>query len=113
MIALDWAADFLDAIALRPRAWEGLRRNRRVGNFLAPLLILGDTEHHARHLGAIDERKLSTVIPDIIPACAVGIHDFWEKYVIVADLCLDAIESRDNNLCDPSKLTAKGAASVR
>ena len=80
VIASDWAAGFLDAVALRPRAWEGLIRNRRAGICLAPLLILGDSEHHARRLGAIDERKLSTVMPDVITACVVGIHEFWKEY---------------------------------
>jgi len=80
VIASDWAAGFLGAVALRPEAWERLIRHRQAGILLAPLLVLGDTERHAGRLGAADEEKLSTVMPDIIPACVVGIHEFWGKY---------------------------------
>ena len=80
VIASDWAAGFLEAIALRPEAWERLIRHRQAGILLTPLLILGDVERHAGRLGAADEVKLSTVMPDIIPACVVGIHEFWSKY---------------------------------
>src|SRR5665213_2879734 len=46
VIASDWAAGFLGAIALRPEAWKRLIRHRQAGILLTPLLVLGDTEHH-------------------------------------------------------------------
>ena len=69
----------LEPLQLRPEVWERLIRHRQAGILLTPLLILGDVKRHAGRLGAADEEKLSTVMPDIIPACVVGIHEFWSK----------------------------------
>jgi hypothetical protein len=45
VIASDWAGGFLDAVALRPRAWEPLIRRHRGRIMMMPLLVLnGDAE---------------------------------------------------------------------
>jgi uncharacterized protein len=80
VIASDWVGGFLDAVALRPKAWKPLNRHRRDGILLAPLLTLGSTEHHAGRVGAANEEKLSTEMPDIIHTCVLGIHEFWKNY---------------------------------
>jgi uncharacterized protein len=80
VIASDWAAGFVDAIGLRPGAWEPLINDPQAGILLAPLLILGDSERRAGHVGAVPEDKLSTAMPDIIPNCVLGIHEFWKIY---------------------------------
>jgi uncharacterized protein len=61
VIASDWAGGFLDAVALRPKAWEPLIRHRRAGD-------------------AIDEDAFLVEVPDIIPACVAGIYEFWRNY---------------------------------
>jgi uncharacterized protein len=77
VIASDWAAGFLDAVALRPNAWEPLAGNEDAGILLAPLfLINGDLEID----GANDEYELMAQASDMIPTCIAGIHEFWRNY---------------------------------
>jgi uncharacterized protein len=81
VIASDWAGGFLDAVALRPKAWEPLIRHRRGGMMMMPLLLLnGDAELDAGPDGFVDEDKFLTEVPDIIPACIAAIHEFWKNY---------------------------------
>jgi uncharacterized protein len=80
IIASDWAGGFLDAVALRPKAWQPLIKSRKAAIWLAPLLILGDSKHQAGRVGAIDEEKLSTEMPDVIPSCVMAIYEFWKNY---------------------------------
>jgi uncharacterized protein len=48
VIAADWAAGFLDAVALRPKAWEPLITHHRAGIMMLPILLLnGDAEFDA------------------------------------------------------------------
>jgi hypothetical protein len=45
VIASDWAGGFLDAVALRPKAWEPLIEDEGAGALMAPLFLLnGDME---------------------------------------------------------------------
>ena len=77
VIASDWAAGFLDAVALRPMAWKPLMEHDRAGILMAPLFLLnGDTEID----DAADENELMAEASDIIPTCIVGIHEFWRNY---------------------------------
>ena len=81
VIASDWAGGFLDAVSLRPNAWEPLIRHRRAGAMMMPLLLLnGGAELHVGSDDAVDEHKFLAEVPDIIPACVAGIHDFWRHY---------------------------------
>ena len=81
VIASDWAAGFLDAVALRANLWEPLIRHRRAGAMMMPLLLLnGDAELHVGSDDAVDEERFLAEVPDIIPACVTGIHDFWRHY---------------------------------
>jgi uncharacterized protein len=78
VIASDWAAGFLDAVALRKKAWEPLIEHDRAGIMILPILLLnGDAELDAGPDSAIDEDEFLAEVPDIIPACVAGIRDFW------------------------------------
>src|SRR6478672_10130209 len=79
VIASDWAGGFLDAVALRPRAWEPLIKHRRGRMMMMPLLLLnGDAEIDAG-TDAADEESFLAEVPDIIPACVAAIYQFWRN----------------------------------
>jgi uncharacterized protein len=78
IIASDWAAGFLDAVALRPQAWKPLMENDQAGVLMVPLFLLnGDMEIAD---GAVDENELLAEASDMIPGCVAGIHEFWRTY---------------------------------
>ena len=78
VIASDWAAGFLDAVALRTKAWAPLIESDETGILMAPLFLLnGDT---AIGTSAADENELLAEASDIIPTCIIGIHEFWRSY---------------------------------
>ena len=80
VIASDWAAGFLDAVALRAKAWEPLITHDQAGIMMLPILLLnGDAELDAGPDGALDEEAFLAEVPAIIPACVAGIHDFWNS----------------------------------
>jgi uncharacterized protein len=80
MIASDWAAGFLDAVALRTKAWEPLIEYDRARMMILPILMLnGDAELDAGHDSALDQEQFLAEVPDIIPACVAGIHEFWKN----------------------------------
>ena len=80
VITSDWAAGFLDAVALRPKAWEPLITHHRAGIMIMPILLLnGDAEFDAGPDSAVDEEEFIAEVPDIIPACVAGIHEFWRN----------------------------------
>jgi len=80
VIASDWAAGFLDAVALRPKAWEPLMKDHRAGIMMMPLLLLvGDAELNAGLDDVVDDDKFLEEVPDIIPACVAAIHEFWKQ----------------------------------
>jgi uncharacterized protein len=74
IIASDWAAGFLDAVALRPEAWEPLIRHRRAGIMMPLLLLNGGAELNVGPEGAVDEDVFLAEVPDIIPACAAEVE---------------------------------------
>jgi uncharacterized protein len=80
VIASDWAAGFLDAVALRTNAWEPLIAHDRAGILMLPILLLnGDAELDVGPDSAIDEDEFLAEVPDLIPACVAGIHEFWKN----------------------------------
>jgi uncharacterized protein len=80
VIASDWAAGFLDAVALRTKSWEPLIAHDRAGIMMLPILLLnGDAELDAGPDSAIDEDEFLAEVPDLIPACVAGIHEFWKN----------------------------------
>jgi uncharacterized protein len=78
VIASDWAGGFLDAVALRPRAWKPLVGDDRAGILMAPLFLLnGDL---VLDDSVVDEDEILAEAPDMIPACVAGIHEFWRTH---------------------------------
>ena len=76
VIASDWAGGFLDAVALRPDAWEPLIEHEDAGILMAPLFLLnGDMEID----DVADEDELLADASDMIPTCIAGIHEFLAK----------------------------------
>jgi len=81
VIVSDWAAGFLDAVALRPKAWGPLFKDRKAAVMMEPFLILsGDAELPTGRDGAVDQAKFMTEAPDLISTCVLGIHEFWKKF---------------------------------
>jgi len=80
VIASDWVAGFLDAVALRPKAWEPLITHDRAGIMIMPILLLnGDAELDAGPDSVVDQEEFMAEVPDIIPACVAGIHEFGKN----------------------------------
>jgi uncharacterized protein len=78
IIASDWVAGFLDAVALRSKAWEPLMEDDRAGIMMLPILLLnGDAELNVGPDDAVDKEAFLEEVPDVVPACVVGIHEFW------------------------------------
>lgn len=77
IIGADWAAGFLDAVALRPTAWKPLMEDEQVSALMAPLLLLNGDMEIAN--GAADENELLVEAADMIPICVAGIHEFWRS----------------------------------
>jgi uncharacterized protein len=81
VIASDWAGGFLDAVALRPEAWEPLTKHHKGGMMMMPLLLLnGDAELDAGPDGVIHEDEFLAEAPHMIPACIADIHEFWKNH---------------------------------
>jgi uncharacterized protein len=84
VVVTDWAAGFLDAVALRPRAWESLIRHGEAGVLMVPLLVLGADDPAHPPFGGPSLREaeiegLHATGAEIIPDCVVGIHAFWRE----------------------------------
>jgi uncharacterized protein len=77
VIASDWAGGFLDAVALRPKAWKPLMEDNRAVTLTVPLFLLnGDLEFDNIES---DEDAFLAEAADIIPTCIAGIHEFWKS----------------------------------
>ncbi len=77
VVASDWAGGFLDAVALRPDAWTPLMEDEHAGTLMMPLLLLnGDFEFGDT---VTDEDAFLAEVPDMIPICIAGIHQFWKS----------------------------------
>jgi uncharacterized protein len=80
VIASDWAGGFLDAVALRTQAWRPLIEDDRAGILIMPILLLsGDAQLDTGTDSAVDKEAFLAEVPDIIPACVAGIHEFWKN----------------------------------
>jgi uncharacterized protein len=82
VIVTDWAAGFLDAVGLRPKAWEPLIRHAEASVLIAPLLALGadDPEHPPFGGPALPRDEIERLHAEgakVIPQCVASIHAFW------------------------------------
>ncbi len=83
-VVTDWAAGFLDAVLLRPKAWEPLVRHTEAGVLMLPLLVLGAEDPERLPFGVRPPPReqveaLHAAGADLIPDCVVGIHGFWRE----------------------------------
>ncbi len=84
VVVTDWAAGFLDAVLLRPKAWEPLVRHSEASALIVPLLVLGADDPERLPFGVRPPPEeqidaLHAVAPGLIPDCVVGIHGFWRE----------------------------------
>jgi uncharacterized protein len=85
VIVTDWAAGFIDAVALRPQAWEPLVRHSEARTLMLPLLLMGadgsdDLPFDDVSLPEVDEEKLHAAGVDLILGCVEGIAAFWQEH---------------------------------
>ncbi len=83
-IVTDWAAGFLDAVMLRPKAWEPLVRHAEASALILLLLVLGADDPECLPFGVRPPPReqveaLHAIGADLIPDCVVGIHGFWRE----------------------------------
>jgi uncharacterized protein len=84
VVVTDWAAGFLDAVLLRPKAWEPLVRHAEASALILPLLVLGAEDPACLPFGVRPPPKeqveaLHAIGADLVPDCVVGIHGFWRE----------------------------------
>jgi uncharacterized protein len=81
VIAADWAEGFALAIGLRPKAWDPLFKAERHALLLFPILALCGDENGESVLGldAEAEDEIMEETPAILPACVMGIAEFWRE----------------------------------
>jgi uncharacterized protein len=78
IITSDWAAGFLDAVALRRKSWVPLISDDRAGILLVPFFMLNgniESEDDAEEYGVLVEAA------KMIPTSVAGIHEFWKTHV--------------------------------
>jgi uncharacterized protein len=79
VIADLWAEGFLEAVGLRPSAWDPLFSHRDAGPLVMPILLLA---RGAEDLDLdADEERLEALLaeaPDMIAPCVVAIDRFWK-----------------------------------
>ena len=81
LLTMDWVLGFLEAVSLRVDAWQPLVRDPEAELVLTPLLLFTQSEEIKAELGdAFDEAAFLANAPDLLPACAIGIHAFWKTY---------------------------------
>jgi uncharacterized protein len=80
-VVTDWAAGFLEAVKLRPEAWERLTGDPEAGGMFAAILMLGsDLDELAVEGGELTEEEAEQLLedgPDLIPEAVLAIHEFW------------------------------------
>ncbi|HUB48500.1 MAG TPA: UPF0149 family protein [Acetobacteraceae bacterium] len=81
-ITEDWAVGFMQAVALRPDAWEEVLRDNETAILLIPIgIIAGVAEPEvAVATGSFPDGFLDDLLeqaPDVLPGCVVGLREFW------------------------------------
>jgi uncharacterized protein len=81
LIADDWAQGFGLAVSLRVKSWELLLKSKRHALLLFPILALGGGQERLSELGLDDDAEPEFLheTARILPACIMGIAEFWRE----------------------------------
>jgi len=81
LIATDWAEGFGLAVALRLKSWGPLLEAKRHAPLLFPILALGGGPNRLSELGLDAElvEEIAQAAPEVLPACVMGIEEFWRE----------------------------------
>jgi len=75
-----WVAGFMQSLQLRPDAWQPLLEDSEAQSLLLPFLLFGRDESFEQEFGEeFDEDAFLSEAPDLIPVCAISIHEFWRS----------------------------------
>ena len=82
-VAEDWAAGFMQAISLRPKAWQPALEDEEASMLLIPIASLaGMTLPESERGGqAMSDEALEGLMQDaeqVLPVCVLGLRRFWE-----------------------------------
>jgi uncharacterized protein len=85
LIVTDWAAGFMDAVMLRPQAWEALIRDDEMAAVFWPVLLLGAeySEHPAFGAPGVPEDAMDALYENagtILAECVFRIRGFWREH---------------------------------
>jgi uncharacterized protein len=82
-VVIDWATGFLEAVKIRPEAWEKLTEDPDAGGLFAAILLIGsDLDEMAVEGGELSGEEIEQLLedgPELIPDAVIGIHAFWAK----------------------------------
>lgn len=83
VIAADWCEGFMDRVRLRLDSWQPLFQDEEGSKLIYPILALCSDENGSNLLGLDEnaEEKVAKDAPDLIPACVLGIYEFWRERV--------------------------------
>jgi len=75
-----WVSGFMQSLQLRPDAWQPLLEDTEAQGLLLPFLLFGRDEGFDQEFGEeFDEDAFLSEAPDLIPVCAISIHEFWRS----------------------------------
>ena len=79
VIAMDWCEGFMDAVALRPKAWLRLTESGSHGHLITPIMahLLDDSGNSALGIPQEELDQSLAEAAEQIPDAIVGIHQFW------------------------------------
>lgn len=84
MITEDWAAGFMQAVALHPRAWAPVLKQDAVASLLIPIAAVAGLALPSDVGGDLDipDVMLDRMIADaeeVLPNCVLGLRLFWRR----------------------------------
>lgn len=89
-ITEDWAAGFMQAVAMNPTAWTGILRDDGTASLLIPIAAIAGLALPADAGGDLDlpEEILDRMIDDaetVLPRCVIELRRFWRARGVVPE----------------------------